>query len=931
MIMRCIQGLLLAILLLQGATLRAQDDTSKRVSVSYRNTPAAEVVRDLQAKTGYKFYYDPAHLDSVFITASFTGQPVQKALWELFNKDDIQFALYQDRYVFLTRGAGIKTTLPDGFFGSATQPAGKQPSIINPADNMVDNDRSRRKKTAPATSLENKVIEIGAGGVHGASTATVSGYVRNAKTGEPVAGASVFREGGGAGTTADQYGYFTLRLPGGRQVLHVQGIGMKNTTRTILLRADGRLDVELQEQVPTLKAVIVSAARMQNVNRVPLGVERLNIKTIKQVPTIFGEADVLRVMLTLPGVKTVGEASTGFNVRGGSADQNLILFNDATIYNPSHFFGFFSAFNPEVIKEVELYKSSVPAKYGGRLASVLDVTTREGNKKNFTGSAGIGIITSRVNIEGPIKKDTTSFIFGARTTYANWLLRFLPDEYKDSRASFYDVNLHISHQANKNNSLYLTGYLSQDRFNLNSDTVFGYSNANVSLKWKHNFTTRLNGVFTTGFDRYNYNISSKSVPANAYKLTFDISQLNLKGDFVYAVNARHSIDFGLSSLRYKVNPGRFEPNSKESLVSSDAVATEQAQESAVYLADRFNVNQNLSLTAGVRYSFYHYLGPQNVKSYAPGLPRDETTVTGAKDYGSGDFIKTYHGPEFRFSARYSLTPAFSVKAGYNSLRQYIHMLSNTTAISPTDIWKLSDANIRPQYGDQVSIGFYKNFKSNTIETSIEFYYKRIKDYLDFKNGATLVMNHDIETQVMSTRGQAYGAELLLKKTEGKLNGWISYTYSRILLKMDDPLAGEVVNRGEYYPANYDKPHDVTLVANYRISHRVSFSFNATYSTGRPITLPVGRYYYGGSERVLYSDRNAHRIPDYFRTDFSMNFEGNHKVKQKTHNSWTFGVYNLTGRKNPYSVYFVSENGLINGYKLSVFGSVLPFVNYNIKF
>jgi outer membrane receptor for monomeric catechols len=359
--------------------------------------------------------------------------------------------------------------------------------------------------------------------------------------------------------------------------------------------------------------------------------------------------------------------------------------------------------------------------------------------------------------------------------------------------------------------------------------------------------------------------------------------------------------------------------------------TEQALESAVYVSDRYDINPKFSLNPGIRYSFYNYLGPQMVDEYAPNLPKTENNRTNSVSYKSGDFIKTYHGPEFRITARYNISSSFSVKASYNTLRQYIHMLSNTATISPTDVWKLSDYNIEPQLGDQVSLGLYKNFKSDSVEMSLEVYQKNIRNYLDFKSGAILVLNEYIETDVFKTRGKAYGLEFMLKKRVGKLNGWLSYTYSRILLKMDDPLAGEVINNGKEYPANYDKPHDFTVISNYRINHRFSISFNLTYSTGRPITVPIGRFYYAGAERTLYGDRNAYRIPDYFRTDFSMNIEGNHKVHQKTHNSWTIGLYNLTGRKNPYSVYYTSENGVVNGYKLSIFGSVIPFINYNIRF
>jgi hypothetical protein len=414
-------------------------------------------------------------------------------------------------------------------------------------------------------------------------------------------------------------------------------------------------------------------------------------------------------------------------------------------------------------------------------------------------------------------------------------------------------------------------------------------------------------------------------------MSFDINQYNFKTDFTYTFNKAHLLDFGAGSVLYKLHPGSFTPAGEESLVVPDIVQPEQALESAVYASDRLDIGPKISLSTGVRYSLFNYLGANNVNVYAPNLPLDESSFIKTVPYKSGQFIKTYKGPEIRFSGRYSLTKNFSIKAGYNTLRQYIHMLSNTTAISPTDIWKLSDPNIKPQYGDQVSLGLFKNFKTDSLEMSLEVYYKRLENYLDYKSGAQLVLNPHIETDVINTKGKAYGVEFMVKKKTGKLNGWFSYTYSRTLLKMDDPNVGAIINNGNFYPSNYDKPHDATLVGNYAINHRFSLSLNVTYSTGRPITLPIGRYYYSGSQRALYSDRNAYRIPDYFRSDFSMNIDGNHKVHQFWHNSWTIGVYNLTGRKNPYSVYYTSENGVVNGYKLSIFGSAIPFINLNIRF
>jgi hypothetical protein len=746
-----------------------------------------------------------------------------------------------------------------------------------------------------------------------------------------VVGASIYIDKLKQGTVTDQYGYYSISLPKGQHTISIQSVGIRDTKRQIMLNSDGKIDLELQTQVTTLKNVTISVQKMSNIKSSQMGVQKIDIKTIKQVPVAFGEADILKVVLTLPGVKSVGEASTGLNVRGGAADQNLILFNDATIYNPAHFFGLFSAFNPELVKDVELYKSSIPAKFGGRLSSVIDINSREGNKKKLTGSAGIGLLTSRFNLEGPLVKNKSSFLLGARTTYAKWLLNVLPDQYKNSQASFNDVNLNITHEFNKKNTLYLTGYMSNDRFNLNSDTFYTYGNRNVSLKLKHVFNNKLNALLTAGYDRYQYKISSDKNPVNSYQLGFDINQTYGKLHFNYYAGLKHKIEFGINSILYKLHPGFYEPLGAKSLVKADTVATEQALESALYISDKYSITPALTLDAGIRFSMFNYLGPQNIHTYGPGIPRTADNMIAAVPYSKGDFIKTYGGPEYRISMRYAFSDSFSIKAAYNTQRQYIHSISNITSMAPTDIWKLSDPNIKPQYGDQLSLGLYKNLKANTIEASVEVYYKNIHNYLDYKSGASLIMNHHVETEVINTKGKAYGIEVMIKKLTGKINGWISYTYSRTLLQMDDPIAGELINKGGFYPANYDKPHDITFVGNYRASHRFSISLNATYSTGRPITLPVGNFYYAGSLRTLYAERNAYRIPDYFRIDFSMNIEGNHKVKQVTHNSWTIGIYNLTGRKNPYSVYFVSEGGAINGYKLSIFGSAIPYINFNIRF
>ena len=890
----------------------------KLYNINFGNINFGQLVQNLEVQTEYRFYYSDPALDSLYVTLNVTEKTLEDILDQVLAGKSFHYSIDPRNNVFITRANTILTTLPPGFLNKT----------MSPADSLRLTNllKERKGKDKIVASIENKLFEIGIKTNDGnTGMATLAGYIRDIKTGEPLASAALVVNQT-TGTITDQFGYYSLTLPKGRYVLKISSVGMKATIRQVALYSDGKFNIEMEDFIPSLKAVIVVSDKVSNLKGIQMGLEKISIKTIKQMPVAFGEADILRTILTLPGVVSVGEATTGFNVRGGSTDQNLVLFNDATIYNPSHLFGFFSAFNPDVIQDIELYKSSIPEKYGGRLSSVLDVTSREGNKKKISGIGGISPLTSKLTVEGPLVKDKTTFILGSRTTYSDWILKTLHSkEYRNSRAGFYDVDLNINHEVNAKNNLYLSAYLSNDRFKFNSDTLYRYQNKNINLKWKHIFNNKLNAILLAGYDYYKYNVSSRNNAVNAYQLKFDIAQTNFRADFRYTPNPKHTISFGLTSILYKLHPGSFTPTGKESLVVPDIVASEQGLESALYIGDKYDITPELSINAGIRYSMYSYMGASKVYDYAAGLPRNEVNIVDSTSYNAGKFIKTYQGPEYRVAIRYNFSDNSSVKVAYNTLRQYIHLLSNTTAISPTDVWKLSDPNIKPQFGEQMSLGFYRNFKSNAYETSLEVYYKRLKNYMDYKSGAQLILNHHIETDVVNTRGYAYGAELMIKKRSGKLNGWISYAYSRTLLQLDDPIAGQTINKGKYYPANFDKPHVVNVITNYRFSHRFSISFDATYSTGRPITLPVAIYYMLGSQRVYYSDRNEYRIPDYFRTDFSMNIEGNHKVKQLTHNSWSIGIYNLTARKNAYSVYFVEENGIIKGYKLSIFGTAIPFI------
>ncbi len=904
----------------------AQNDQEPKVTGNFENIIFRQFVNAVEAKTGYRFYYDVSVLDSMRISVVANDIPIRGLLTEAFKGTDVQYAVGTARQIYVVKGHGLQAELPPDFFDRGTVTGERK-------DNAVLLDYLEAERAKKAKAAEERLYDVGRRtATIGPGNATVAGHVRSAESGEPLIGASIGTEVPGVGIATDQFGYYALTLPKGPHELRIKSIGMKSSVRRIVIYSDGQLDIELQEDVTPLKEVTIESEKDKNVSGMQMGLERLDIRTMKKVPVVLGEVDVLKVVLTLPGVQSVGEATTGLNVRGGSTNQNLILFNDATIYNPSHLFGFFSAFNPDVVKNVELYKSGIPAEYGGRLSSVLDITSREGNSKKFAGSGGLGPVTGRLTLEGPIVKDKTSFLIGGRSTYSDWLLNQIPNKaIANSKASFYDVNLNINHKINEKNTIYATGYMSRDRFTLNSDTLYTYRNQNAALKWKHIFNNKLYGVLTGAYSGYDYSVTSTENPVNAFELKYSINQMQWKADFNYYTASRHGLNFGVSTIRYALSPGSYQPRGPLSKVAPDLLSNEQGIESAAYLSDHFELTQRLSIYAGIRYSFYNYVGPRDIYVYAPDLPKSSTTVIDTVSYPRGKSIVNYQGPEYRLSLNYMLGGDASVKLSFNRMRQYLQMLSNTAAISPTDIWKLSDPNVKPQIGDQLALGFYKNFRSNTIETSVEAYYKEMQGAVDYKGGANLIMNHQIEADILNAQGKAYGVEVLIKKMSGKVNGWISYTYSRSLLRTHSSFTSETVNNGNYYPSNYDKPNAVNFIGNYKFSHRFSTSLNVTYSTGRPITVPVSQYEIDGTQRLLYSERNQYRIPDYFRIDFSMNIEGNHRIKKLAHSSWTIGVYNLTGRRNPYSIFFESKDGVIKGYKLSIFGRPIPTVTYNFRF
>ena len=892
--------------------------------IKVTDKPLSGVLQQIQMQTDVRFYWIPQEVEGVLVSLDADCKDIEAVMKQLLSGTDLKYTIFNGRYIHVLKNRTLVNRMPAFTLWHTSHVEGQLSSSL-----LTDNRKA---------DSENKIYVIGNREKPSMNEMVeLRGVITSFKTGEPMMGVNmVVKEPKWSAAVSGLDGEYVLNVPKGEVEIELSGMGTTNSRRRLMVYDNGRLDIELEDKLYTLGEVTVTAGKRQNVQDVQMGVQKFDVQELKTIPTVFGELDILKIVQTLPGVKTMGEASGGFNVRGGATDQNLIQFNENTIYNPTHLFGFFSSFNGNVMEDMELYKSSIPPKYGGRISSVLDVSSRKGDKEEFHGEVSVGLLTSSFNVEGPLKKKKTSFLASGRTTYSDWILGLIPEKsgYKDGKAGFYDLNLVLSHQFSQRDNLYLSGYYSYDRFNFIEEEKYNYSNMNASAKWVHLFMDNFRSSVSVGYDHYDYATQSYANENDAYKMSFNINQYFLKADFEHAGLGNHTLNWGVNGLLYDVLPGKIVPSAEASLRKAQTMQKEKALEAAVYANEEWDITDRFTISAGARYSMFSALGPRTFQTYVEGeLPTihnvvDTVDVTGSKS------IQTYQGTDVRLSMRYSLWDNFSIKASYNTMRQYIHKVSNTMIMSPTDTWKLSDRYIKPQQGKQYSAGLYLDFNDGAVETSVEGYYKELNDYLDYRSGAKLLMNSHLETDVVPTEGRAYGVEVMIKKPSGKLNGWVSYTYSRTELRQSDPRITNPVNGGEWYPAEYDKPHEVKLVGNYQFTKRYSTSFNFDYSTGRPQTMPVSKYYDHtvGAPSFFYTNRNEVRIPDYMRMDISFNIKPSHKLTAKTHRFFTIGVYNVLGRKNVYSIYFMNEGDEgVKGYKMSIFGAPIPYVSYNIKF
>ncbi len=750
---------------------------------------------------------------------------------------------------------------------------------------------------------------------------TVSGTVKDAASGEVLIGATAKIAGAGQSrAVTNAFGFYSLTVSPGQHLLLISYIGYKTDSLTINIDKDTRIDAELTAG-HALTEVTVSdqTARSENVLSPQMGVNKLNISDVENVPVFMGEKDIIRTIELLPGVKSTGDANTGFYVRGGGADENLILLDGATVYNPSHLFGFFSTFNSDAIKDITLYKGGMPAQYGGRMSSVLDIKMDDGNNKQYGVEGGVGLISSRIKVEGPIVKNKSSFMFSARRTYADVFLKLSGDStLKNSSLYFYDLNLKVNYQLDDKNTLYLSGYLGQDNVGLSNNFSTIWGNTTATLRWNHLFTSKLFGNTSFIYSNYNYNISNYS-NTNSINVISKIEDFNLKQDFEYFVSNTNTLSFGLNLVHHTIVPGNI-TTPQNSSFNSKTIESRYAYEVAPYVSNVWQASDKLNVVYGLRMNLFALVGPGMFNTYNA----DGVIINTAK-YSTGQSVQNYFNLEPRISASYLLDAQNSVKASYNHNTQNIHLLSNSTSSLPTDLYVMSSNNIKPGITDQLSLGYYHNFKDNQFEFSTEVYYKWLKNEVDYKSDADLVANDNVESQLLYGVGRAYGVELFLKKKYGKFNGWIGYTLSRTERKIDG------INNGNYFPARQDRTHDISLVNIYKAGKRWTLSAVFVYGTGNAVTYPAGKYLVGGLTTYYYNQRNANRLPVDSRLDLGATLEG--KEHKRYHASWTFSIYNALNRKNPYSVVFQDSAGNpphTEAVETSLFGAI-PSVTWNFKF
>ncbi|MDO5980983.1 TonB-dependent receptor [Flavivirga spongiicola] len=767
---------------------------------------------------------------------------------------------------------------------------------------------------------------------------TVSGIIKEAKNGETAFGASVFLKGTSIGSISNEYGFFSITAPKGTYTLIVSYIGFENMKQEITLDQNQKVNFEMKEESTQLDEVLVVAEETERVSlkKPEMSVSKLNIKTVKQMPVILGEVDIIKSLQMLPGVTKNGEGTGGFHVRGGAVDQNLVLLDEAIIYNTSHMLGFFSVFNADAIKDIKLYKGGIPARFGGRISSVLDVRQKDGNSKNLSFTGGVGLISSRLAVEGPMFKDKGSFLIAGRSSYINL---FLMAANEKNRLGFYDLNLKTNYKINDNNKLYLSGYFGRDSFKFGKNFSSSYGNASGNLRWNHIFNDRLFSNLSLIYSKYDYDLE---ITGDEFDWISSINNYNIKYDLKYYANDRFKLDFGISGIYYDFDPGQVRPTSDTSPINPLSLDRKKAFESGLYVNAEHKLTDKLTAQYGLRYSSFSRLGGQSMTNYANNQPvvynsllgiYERGTAVGETAYKKGESIKDFGNLEPRASLAYQLNESSSIKAGYSRSAQYIHLLSNTTSVTPLDVWTTSGKYIKPQLSNQYALGYFRNFDDKKYSLEVEGYYKTTDNRIDYIDGSNLIGQNTIETEILNGEARAYGLEFLVRKNEGRFTGWISYTLSKAEQRtLGGTAGGPGINKGNWYNSSFDRTHDVSITGAYELNDKWTFGGNMVFQTGRPVTYPNGQYQYEGQSIASFSDRNSDRLPAYHRLDISATYKPNRKPNNRWKGEWVFGIYNVYGRKNAASISFTQNQdlGINEATRTAIFGMV-PSVTYNFKF
>lgn len=772
--------------------------------------------------------------------------------------------------------------------------------------------------------------------------ALIQGQILDGATSEPLIGAGVFEPERAVGSTTDLKGAFELELPVGEYRLVFSYMGYQDRYQDILLISNGQLDMALFSSMTQLLEVTIMARKAdQNITQTQMSQLTMDSYTLSEIPTSFGERDIVRSFTLLPGIQSVGEFGAGFNVRGGSADQNLFLIENAPLFNPSHLFGLISVINPDLVSNVSLLKAGIPAKYGERASSVMEVRLQDGHEHDrFAVKGGVGLLNSRLLVQTPLLENHASLSVAARSSYSDWYIKRLPDEdLLNSEAGFYDLTAFANVDINASNRISVFAYYSQDRFSFSEDADYSYSNTLASLRWNRFINARWDYTMIYSLSEYDYSVADKP-RFRAYDHRMVNSLINyqsLKGLFNYQISEMHLLEFGASAIAYRIDPGNQRPLGLDSQMQREVMDREQAFELSLFGSANIHLGEKLALEGGLRYTHYLNVGESKVYLYDTDFAMSDGIIIDSLNFSKNDVAKTWHGLEPRLGLRYIINDISSAKFSYNRNYQYIHLISNTAVMAPTDVWKLSDYHIQPLQSDQLALGYFRNFLDNTLETSLEAYYKKLRNEMYFKSGAVAAMNNFPEQDITTTRGHNYGIELYVNKTQGMITGWTSYTYSSSLRKTQAEFEQDRINDNSFFPTDYDRPHNLVLNLNYHPMQRWRLSATFSYSTGRPVTLPEAVYPYGSEILINYSNRNKYRLPDYHRLDISLALGESKKLNRGARGSWTISVMNVYGRKNPYSVFYRRDESSrgqtrsFNLYQLYIISRPLPTITYNFSF